>query len=317
MTQTVNLQVATFAGLGLPRTLNKPVPSSTSTRDVLAVIYDLLPSPDLGPRLIVSTISGRRLSPNSDAPISTYLSANDSFLPLRLSTRLCGGKGGFGSQLRAAGGRMSSRKKRDQQNATGSNRNLDGRRLRTIDEAKRLAEYLDIKPEMERKEKEERRKRWEAVVQAAEETEEKIKAGRMGSNQGRLDAEYVESKELAEDKVRDAVARAMREGMLQSGRSGSETSVEANVERSDSDEGTASSSSTGEGGSRVAERVGVGRTFFGWDDDEEEDDEDEDDRDDAEDDEGERDGRFDDNLTTEPSDAQPSASEGKGKEKAA
>jgi hypothetical protein len=50
-----------------------------------------------------------------------------------LSPRLLGGKGGFGSQLRAAGGRMSSQR-------TGNNdscRDLNGRRLSTVKEAKK------------------------------------------------------------------------------------------------------------------------------------------------------------------------------------
>ena len=51
---------------------------------------------------------------------------------LRLSPRLRGGKGGFGSQLRAAGGRMSSQKTSN----NDSCRDLNGRRLSTIKEAK-------------------------------------------------------------------------------------------------------------------------------------------------------------------------------------
>ena len=77
---------------------------------------------------------------------------------------------------------MSSRKNRNQQQTmNGSNRNLDGRRLRTVEEAKRLAEYLAVKPEMDKKEKEERKRRWEAVVEAAERREEEIKSGKAGS----------------------------------------------------------------------------------------------------------------------------------------
>ena len=53
---------------------------------------------------------------------------------------------------------MQSKRRRggNAEEANGSNRNLDGRRLRTVAEAKRLAEYLALKPEMEAKEKEER-----------------------------------------------------------------------------------------------------------------------------------------------------------------
>lgn len=170
---------------------------------------------------------------------------------------------------------MSSRKNRNQQqNPNGSNRNLDGRRLRTVDEAKKLAEYLAIKPEMERKEKEERRKRWEAVVETAEKREEEIKAG--GRDKGRLDAEYVESKLAEEEKTREAVVRAMRESLSGLERTGSESSAEAR-DGGESEEREMETSGSSEDGTKEQS----GRSFFGWDD---EDDEDEDleDEDDAE-----------------------------------
>lgn len=271
----VNLLITSFPGLGLPRTLNLPVPSSTRVSDVLRSIYARLPA-NVDRGLIVSTISGKQLRSSDEAPIATLSSGpNTAFLPLRISAKLCGGKGGFGSQLRAAGGRMSSKKNRDRQDQNGSNRNLDGRRLRTVDEAKRLAEYLATKPEMERKEKEERRKRWEAVIDAAEATEAKIKAGKMGSNQGRLDAEYVEGKEAAEEKVREAVAKAMREQMVQDGPTGSESSAE------DEDEGSESAGDDDAGPSKDA-----GRSFFGWDEDDDMSDDDEADDDEPAEEEG-------------------------------
>jgi hypothetical protein len=61
---------------------------------------------------------------------------------LSLSVRLPGGKGGFGSQLKAKGARMS--------NATSTNfessRDLSGRRLRTVHDAQKLAEYIRNEP---------------------------------------------------------------------------------------------------------------------------------------------------------------------------
>ena len=104
---------------------------------------------------------------------------------------------------------MSSRKKRNAEAQNGSNRNLDGRRLRTITEAKNLATYLATKPEMDRQEKEERRKRWEAVVEAAERREEEIKSGKKGKG---LSEEWVAEKEEVGEGVRDAVRRAMMSG---------------------------------------------------------------------------------------------------------
>jgi hypothetical protein len=121
---------------------------------------------------------------------------------------MCGGKGGFGSQLRAAGGRMSSRKKRNQGDNNASSRNLDGRRIRTVTEAKSLAEYLTVKPEMEKKEKEARRKRWEEVIELAEKRQEEAKSGA----KEKLDAKWVEDKEEAEERTREAVITAIKAG---------------------------------------------------------------------------------------------------------
>jgi hypothetical protein len=104
---------------------------------------------------------------------------------------------------------MSSRKKRNAEAQNGSNRNLDGRRLRTITEAKNLATYLATKPEMDRREKEERRKRWEAVVEAAERREDEIRSGKKGKG---LREEWVVEKEEVGEGVRDAVRRAMMGG---------------------------------------------------------------------------------------------------------
>ena len=262
---TINVLLATFAGLGLPRTLSLPTRATSSVGEVFTSVLDRLPL--LDDSLVVTTVSNKQLLPSSHEPITSLLdSPTDRLLSLRLSRRLCGGKGGFGSQLRAAGGRMSSRKSRQNQNVNGSNRNLDGRRLRTVDEAKRLAEYLAIKPEMEQREKEERKKRWEAVVEAAEKREAEIKSGEGGANKGRLNAEYVESKELAEEKTREAVLQAMREGMVEE-RTGSESSVEAEEESGDEDEEGSSGSSD-----NVKGEGSASRSFYGWDDDDEEDD---------------------------------------------
>jgi hypothetical protein len=103
---------------------------------------------------------------------------------------------------------MSSKRKRNQGDENASSRNLDGRRLRTVNEAKALAEYLAIKPEMAKKEKEERRNRWEQVVELAERREEEIKSG----TKGKVDGKWVEDKEEAGERTREAVIAAMKAG---------------------------------------------------------------------------------------------------------
>ena len=166
----LNVLVTSFGGLGLPSTLNLVCSETNSFYDLVQRLEQTIPS--LHTRIIITTASNERIEP-VDTPLSTLLAdGTSSFIQLRLSVPLCGGKGGFGSQLRAAGGRMSSKRKKAQGENNGSNRNLDGRRLRTVHEAKALAEYLALKPDMEKKEKEERRKRWQQVIDMAEKKEE-------------------------------------------------------------------------------------------------------------------------------------------------
>ena len=106
---------------------------------------------------------------------------------------------------------MSSKKRKTAGDANSSNRNLDGRRLRTVNEAKALAEYLALKPEMERKEKQARRKRWEQVVELAEKRKEDIRSG----EKVRVDGRWVEAKEEAGERAREAVKAAMASGIYQ------------------------------------------------------------------------------------------------------
>ncbi|WBW71105.1 intron-specific pre-mRNA splicing-ubiquitin fusion protein Sde2 [Schizosaccharomyces osmophilus] len=81
---------------------------------------------------------------------------------LWLCGRVLGGKGGFGSQLRAAGGRMS--KKRNEQENQDSCRDLDGNRLGTVREAKELSEYLAKKPSESRAKKEEKKQKLKKLL---------------------------------------------------------------------------------------------------------------------------------------------------------
>lgn len=169
---------------------------------------------------------------------------------------------------------MSSRKRNNNSTTDphGSNRNLDGRRLRTVTEAKALAEYLAIKPEMERREKEERRKRWEAVVAEAERREEELRNGKAGRGV-RVDGKWVESKEEAGERTREAVLAAMKDGGLNAGLMAagrqSDGSEEASEESDSEGLGEAASSRDGilASGEQRNDATAT-RTFFGWDEDE-------------------------------------------------
>ncbi|KAK5451557.1 hypothetical protein LTS15_007817 [Exophiala xenobiotica] len=219
MEPVVNVLLDTFPGLSLPPTLCLPLPASSTTTELLATIANLLPPNLPTTNRLILTSSTNRLVHASPTTTLADLSRQPScqhgqeaaMLPLRLSAPLVGGKGGFGSQLRAAGGRMSSRKKRQNAElATGSARNLDGRRLRTITEAKNLATYLATKPDMDKKEKEERRKRWEQVVELAEQREADMRAGKgLDGRRKGLSDEWVAEKEEIGENVKNAVKMAM------------------------------------------------------------------------------------------------------------
>lgn len=265
--QTVNVLLTSFPGLSLPSTLSLPLSSSTTISELQDKLYERIPSQDR--RLILTTISNKLISAESSSPISDLLSSpEDEFLSLRLSARLCGGKGGFGSQLRAAGGRMSSKRKKGQGDQNGSSRNLDGRRLRTVNEAKALAEYLAIKPEMAKKDKEERRKRWEQVVELAERREQEIKNG----TKGKVDGKWVEDKEEAGERTREAVIAAMKAGNykdnLLATSSGSGSGTDGSTSEEDEVMGGTDSKDTTPP-SEPAPGKPKAMSFFGFDEDDE------------------------------------------------
>ncbi|KAG6024743.1 hypothetical protein E4U19_003541 [Claviceps sp. Clav32 group G5] len=261
--RNVNVLITTFGGLSLPPTLVVPTSEDTTISQLREEIVGRLPVSDH--RLIITTLSNRQLPEVSEAPISTYLSSSqDEFLSLRLAVPLCGGKGGFGSQLRAAGGRMSSRKKNQENH--GSSRNLDGRRLRVVNEAKALAKFIETKPDMEKKEKEKRRERLEQIVQISEERQAQMKNG----GTGRLDGKWVEDKEESGERTREAVAAVMMTGKYSDnlfGTSHGSTSSEQAQEPSSSE--NESSASTEDAGSSKEKGKPVSKAFFGFDEDDE------------------------------------------------
>jgi hypothetical protein len=269
--RNINVLVTTFEGLGLPPTVVLPISASANVSSLRDELTQRLP--DTGSRLILTTISNKQLPEFSDEKISSYLSSDDDdFISLRLGIPLCGGKGGFGSQLRAAGGRMSSRKKKTQ-DENGSSRNLDGRRLRTVNEAKALAEYLAIKPDMDKKEKEKRRDRWEQIVQQAEEKEAEIKNG----GKAKLDGQWVDDKEESSERTREAVLAAMRAGNytdnLLGASEGSSSSRRSDSESESERKGSTSSKESSPPSELEDSGKGKGKakaqTFFGFDEDDE------------------------------------------------
>lgn len=169
---------------------------------------------------------------------------------------------------------MSSKKKKKQGDSNGSSRNLDGRRLRTVTEAKALAEYLALKPDMEKKEKELRRQRWEQVIELAEKREEDIKSGL----KSKIDGKWAEDKEEAGERTREAVLAAMRSGDYKdtTTRSTSTTSISSSSSAS-SKWKSSNPSMDGAAPSDPVRAQYASKTFFGFDEDDEFMSEDEDD----------------------------------------
>ncbi|KZO91126.1 hypothetical protein CALVIDRAFT_542091 [Calocera viscosa TUFC12733] len=131
---SLNLIISAFPPYN---TFNIIVPSDAPITDIHSYVRLRIPTTE---RLTYALSSGARLR-LIDAPVST-LAGDSPYVRLRITPGLYGGKGGFGSQLRAAGGRMSSQKTDNKDSC----RDLSGRRLSTIKEAKKMAEYLESEP---------------------------------------------------------------------------------------------------------------------------------------------------------------------------
>ncbi|KAJ3983734.1 telomere stability and silencing-domain-containing protein [Lentinula detonsa] len=206
-----NVLVSSFAPFG---TLTLAASSSTQISDILPLLsqkYPLLPSSSL----ILSFHTGIY---SEDARLSSLCDDDSNLVSLRLSPRVLGGKGGFGSQLRAAGGRMSSQKTSN----NDSCRDLSGRRLSTLKEAKKLAEYLESEPERLAAKADAQKAKLEALerrlgidssdagpskVTGSSPTEQPVKLA--GKKHRFDDNEYIEQSRDLVDNVKSAVSAAL------------------------------------------------------------------------------------------------------------
>lgn len=109
-------------------TISLLLPSSTSLNTLTSILEPLFPTS------IYLSSSSRVLSLSSTLASSHRQDSHSrNVLSISVNPRMRGGKGGFASQLRAQGGRMSSNKATN----NDSCRDLNGRRLSTIKEAKK------------------------------------------------------------------------------------------------------------------------------------------------------------------------------------
>ncbi|CAG8737938.1 29031_t:CDS:2 [Gigaspora margarita] len=171
-----------------PVCLHFPTTTSTKVYDLKQIIFNrMLIDPE---EQQYYTLSGKWLSDS----IKVFDSDDVDFVTLNLKLRLLGGKGGFGSMLRAQGGKMASQKTTNFEAC----RDLNGRRLRTVNEAKRLADHLEQEPERQRVRKEKLlRKIEEGMV---EQPTKKIRFD---------DTEYLKDCEEMKEKIQVAVSQAL------------------------------------------------------------------------------------------------------------
>lgn len=137
-----------------PRHLCLSLPASATAGDVLAGFSSALSK--TSSTTFSVTHHGRRLSPSST--LTGLTSGSDAFpVVLQLRALLPGGKGGFGSMLRSQGGKMSSGARNSNNDSC---RDLNGRRLGVLKEAKKLSEYLEGESERKRQMDEAQKKKY-------------------------------------------------------------------------------------------------------------------------------------------------------------
>ncbi|KAJ1795632.1 hypothetical protein LPJ59_004237 [Coemansia sp. RSA 2399] len=138
-----------------------------------------------------------------------------SMVRLCLHGRLAGGKGGFGSMLRSQGSRMKSDKPENYDDC----RDLYGRRLKTLKEAKSIVDKLEAEDEAREIIKERKRKKIQDGLRGPPEKKHRFD-----------DVEYTKSCEQIVDATKSTTRKAMKRKMQPK-------------ESSDNDENASSSSS--------------------------------------------------------------------------
>ncbi|KAI7823819.1 telomere stability and silencing-domain-containing protein [Gamsiella multidivaricata] len=189
-------------------TLTFPESSSPSLLDLKQQLHDLYQIPIEDQR--IQTAGGWPLSTGNDEDDDQVLlfedeSSLEKATQMRLkcfglTMRLGGGKGGFGSMLRAQGGRMSSQKSTN----TDACRDLSGRRIKTVNEAKKIAEYVQKEPERQKAKKESLKRKIEEKLELAERPTRKHRFE---------DSKFFDESEEQVEGVKSAVAAAIKESM--------------------------------------------------------------------------------------------------------
>lgn len=129
-----------------PKTISMRLPLSTTGEEILSGVSSRLHlSAESADSLRLYTRNGKVVP--SQHRLCDISAGRTDFIDLELRLSVLGGKGGFGSMLRAQGGKMSARKGEENNDAC---RDLNGRRLKTVKEAQDLAAYMAAAPEREK-----------------------------------------------------------------------------------------------------------------------------------------------------------------------
>ncbi|KAL4066840.1 telomere stability and silencing-domain-containing protein [Scleroderma citrinum] len=182
-------------------TLSLLAPSDTRIDALYELLFRRYPDLPAGNCLSISSHSG---SVAPDTRLSDLHGESSNLVTLRLVPRLLGGKGGFGSQLRAAGGRMSSQKTSN----NDSCRDLSGRRLSTLKTAKRLVDYMEHEQDRKKAAADAKKAKLENLERkiAATSTDSEAHAGKKHRFD---DTEYLEESRELVDNVRSAVTTGL------------------------------------------------------------------------------------------------------------
>ncbi|KAF9551957.1 hypothetical protein EC957_000102 [Mortierella hygrophila] len=177
-----------------------PEDSTPRLQDLKQQLCDLYQIPIDEQR--IQTAGGLPLGPSSEQEdVDQVLLFEDAELKyFTLSMRMAGGKGGFGSMLRAQGGRMNSQKTTN----TEACRDLSGRRIKTVNEAKKMAEYVRGEPERKKARKEEMKRKIEEKLELADRPARKHRFE---------DAKFFDESEEQVEEVKSAVAAAIKESL--------------------------------------------------------------------------------------------------------
>ncbi|KAL1413087.1 hypothetical protein Q8F55_000836 [Vanrija albida] len=192
-------------------------------------VLDLPGSTELGALLPAGWESQAYLRTRSSGPLSlsaplaslAHVGAPSHPVSIDVVARLLGGKGGFGAQLRAAGGRMSGGKNDN----VDSCRDLNGRRLGSIKEAKKKSELVESLPALRAKAAAETKAKLEALERKLGVSSDAIDAKADGAGAKRLaevdleelarkkhkfdDNKFMEESREINENVRSAVAAAL------------------------------------------------------------------------------------------------------------